>query len=128
MTNTPNAKLVNSMLEQAITTLKEDEKPIVHCDRGGHHRWPGWIERMDEASLNRSMSKKGCSPYNYACEGFFGAVKQEMFYNRSWINISIDHFMEYLNTYLEWCSNERIKSSLNGMSPINYRRSLGLLV
>ena len=28
------------------------------------------------------MSKKGCSPDNSACEGFFGRIKNEMFYSR----------------------------------------------
>ncbi len=30
----PNAELVNSMLDTVIANLKEDEKPIVHSDRG----------------------------------------------------------------------------------------------
>jgi transposase InsO family protein len=58
----PNAELANTMLDTAISALAEDEHPIVHSDRGGHYRWPGWIARMDEAGLTRSMSKKGCSP------------------------------------------------------------------
>ena len=56
----PNAELANTMLDAAIRNLKEEEHPIVHSDRGGHYRWPGWIKRMDEAGLTRSMSKKGC--------------------------------------------------------------------
>ena len=57
----PNAELVNTMLDNAIVLLKENEHPIVHSDRGCHYRWSGWIQRMDEAGLTRSMSKKGCS-------------------------------------------------------------------
>ena len=30
------------------------------------------------------MSKKGCSPDNSACEGFFGRLKNEFFYYRDW--------------------------------------------
>ena len=66
------SELVNTMLDNAIVLLKENEHPIVHSDRGCHYRWSGWIQRMDEAGLTRSMSKKGCSPDNSACEGFFG--------------------------------------------------------
>lgn len=79
----PSADLVNGMLDEAISLLKENEHPIIHSDRGAHYRWPGWIQRMDAAWLTRSMSKKGCSPDNSACEGFFGRLKNEIFYDRS---------------------------------------------
>ena len=65
----PDAALVNTMLDNAINQLSSKEKPIIHSDRGVHYRWPGWIERMDKAGLTRFMSKKGCSPDNSACEG-----------------------------------------------------------
>lgn len=39
---------------------------------------------MEEGQLMRSMSKKGCSPDNAACEGFFGRLKTEFFYGRDW--------------------------------------------
>ena len=42
----PNAELVNTMLDNAIALLKGNEHPIVHSDRGCHYRWPGWIQRM----------------------------------------------------------------------------------
>jgi len=122
----PDAELVNTMLDDAISTLAEGEHPIVHSDRGCHYRWPGWIERMDKAGLTRSMSKKGCSPDNSACEGFFGRLKNEMFYCRSWQGVSIEQFVDNLNSYLRWYNEKRIKMSLGAMSPIDYRRSIGL--
>ena len=70
----PNAELVNGMLDDAIEKLKVGETPTIHTDRGCHYRWPGWVYRMDRAQLQRSMSKKGCSPDNSACEGFFDSV------------------------------------------------------
>lgn len=122
----PTAALVNGMLDEAISQLKEDEHPIVHSDRGGHYRWPGWIERMNAAGLTRSMSKKGCSPDNSACEGFFGRLKNEMFYGREWRGVSLDDFMETVDNYIHWYNEERIKETLGWMSPLEYRRSLGL--
>ena len=123
----PNAELANSMLDAATSTLSEEEHPIVHTDRGCHYRWPGWLERMRKAKLTRSMSKKGCSPDNAACEGFHGRLKNEFFYNKSWRNISIDSFISLLDKYIRWYCEKRIKVSLGGMSPIEYRRNLGLL-
>lgn len=122
----PNAELVNTMLEGAINKLSDSEHPMVHSDRGCHYRWPDWIRIMNNANLPRSMSKKGCSPDNSACEGFFGRLKNEMFYNRNWNHISIDSFIKELDKYIHWYNENRIKMSLGGMSPLEYRRSLGI--
>ncbi len=124
---TPNSEMVTSMLDAAILSLAEGERPIVHSDRGAHYRWPGWISRMTDAQLTRSMSKKGCSPDNAACEGFFGRLKNEMFYNRSWNEITIEGFIDELDCYIRWYNEKRIKISLGALSPIEYRKSLGLL-
>lgn len=128
MGTSPDAGLVNTMLDMAVATLKEDECPIVHSDRGAHYRWPGWLKRMKDRKLVRSMSKKGCSPDNSACEGFFGRIKNEMFYNRTWAGVSVDEFMEILNEYLYWYNEKRIKISLGAKSPQEYRNSLGLAI
>ena len=54
----PDAELVNTMFDNAIGTLKENDHPIIQSDRGAHYRWSGWIERMENAGLTRSMSKR----------------------------------------------------------------------
>jgi putative transposase len=93
----PDAQLVNTMLDDAIATLPDTAHPLVHTDRGCHYRWPGWIERMNRAQMVRSMSKKGCSPDNSACEGFFGRMKNEMFYHRSWLGYTLSEFIHEVN-------------------------------
>lgn len=123
----PNSKLVNDMLKNAISQLKENETPILHTDRGCHYRWKEWINLLKEAKISRSMSKKGCSPDNSACEGFFGRIKNEMFYSREWSNVSLENFKIILNDYLMWYNSKRIKISLGFKSPEEYRQSLGLI-
>ena len=81
---------------------------------------------MTDAGLTRSMSKKGCSPDNSACEGFFGRLKNEMFYDRSWVGVTIEQFIEMLNSYVKRYNEKRIKISPGTMSPVEYRRSPGL--
>ncbi len=54
----PDATLVNTMLDDALDTLNEHDKPVIHSDRGGHYRWPGWLERINTSGLIRSMSRK----------------------------------------------------------------------
>ena len=76
---------------------------------------------MERHNLTRSMSKKGRSPDNSACEGFFGRLKNEMFYGRDWKGVSIDDFMFRLDEYIHWYNEKRIKLSLGGLSPLEYR-------
>ncbi len=122
----PDAGLVNGMLDGATSQLGGAEHPVVHSGRGCHYRWPGWISRMGKAGLGRSMSKKGCPPDNSACGGLFGRLKNGMFYNRDWTGVSIQGFIDILNEYLAWYNEKRIKVSLGNMSPLEYRKSLGL--
>lgn len=94
---------------------------IVHCDRGGHYRWPGWIKRMEARGLARSMSRKGYTPDNAACKVFFGLVKSELHYGRSWTNVKLEAFMGKLDEYIRWYNETRIKMSLGARSPVECR-------
>lgn len=123
----PDAELVNTMLDAAIETVTaSSDRPVVHSDRGGHYRWPGWLSRIAEAKLVRSMSRKACSPDNAACEGFFGRLKNELFYSRDWLTTTLDEFVSALDSYIRWYNEARIKISLGSRSPIEYRRTMGI--
>ena len=123
----PNASLVNTMLDSVISQLKPGERPIIHSDRGGHYRWPDWIKKVEDAGLTRSMSRKGCCADNSACEGFFGHMKTEMFYGRPWENVSLEDFIKAVDQYMKWYRETRIKESLGYLSPIEYRRRKGFI-
>ncbi len=127
ISTSPDALLVNSMLDDAAKLLSVEAKPIIHSDRGVHYRWPGWIDRMEKNGFIRSMSKKGCSPDNSACDGVFGRIKNEMFYNADWSGVNISEFIGILNDYLYWYNEKIIKKSLGYLSPIEYRHRLGLV-
>ena len=99
---------------------------MIHSDCGLHYRWPEWISICERAGVARSMSKKGCSPDNSAMEGFFGRLKVEAFRGVDWDGVTIDGFMDEIDWYIRWYNEKRIKRSLGGMSPMQYRRSLDL--
>ena len=123
----PDSDLVNTMLDAAIETVAGCEnRPVIHSDRGAHYRWPGWLLRIHNAKLIRSMSRKGCSPDNAACEGFFGRLKTELFYPRRWQDTTVEQFIQIVDTYIHWYNEKRIKISLGSLSPLEYRESLRL--
>ena len=122
----PDAALANGSLEDACGTLAPGQRPVCHSDRGCHYRWPGWIGICEENGLVRSMSRKGCSPDNSACEGFFGRLKNEFFYHRDWRGVAMESFMAQLDGYIRFYNERRKKQSLGWMSPMQYRISKGL--
>lgn len=123
LSESPNALLVNKCLNQACETLSLNEKPVIHSDRGGHYRWFEWIEITERYGLTRSMSKKGCTADNSACEGFFGRMKNECFYDRDFSTFTMELFKNYINQYLNWYNYERITLKLK-CSPMQSRLQL----
>ena len=65
------------------------------------------------------MSRKGNCLDNSVMENFFGLLKSELLYLKKFK--SMDHFKTELIEYLEYYNNERIKSKLKGLSPVEYR-------
>ena len=67
---------------------------------------------MRNAKLIRSISSKGCSPDNAACEGFFGWLKTELFYPRDWQMTTIEQFTAVVHAYIHWYTKGASKSPL----------------
>lgn len=126
MSASPNAELANGMLDEAAAVLAPSDRPVGHSDRGCRYRWPGWIKRCERCGIVRSVSAKGCSPDSSAMEGFFGRMKVEFLYGRDWKGWTTGRFKDELDSYIRWYNEERVKLSLGGMSPVQYRESLGL--
>ena len=74
-----------------------------------------------------SMSRKGYSPDNSRMEGFFGGMKVEMFFGEDWRGVTVEEFADEFDRYIRWYNEKRVKRSLRGMSPPQYRRSLGFV-
>ena len=127
----PDARLANSSLEAACETLGPGERPFCHSDRGCHYRWPGWRRICEEHGVTRSMSRKGCSPDNAACEGFFGRLKNEFFHGRDWRGVTAEEFMARLDAWMRFYSERRLRAFDDGAGRYydtidNRRRRLGL--
>ena len=103
------------------------EKVLRRPVESTHYQWPGWLARITAAALTRSMSRKGCSPDNAACEGFFGRLETEWFYRGDWQSTTVEQFIQVWDSYICWYNEKRVKMSLGARGPLDYRRSLGLM-
>lgn len=118
----PNAQLANESLIEACKVLNKSDQVILHSDRGGHYRWNEWIKLTKDNNIIRSMSKKGCTGDNAACEGVFGHIKNECFYGKDFRTFDSSRFIDYLDNYLIWFNEDRIKIRLGCSINENRRR------
>jgi transposase InsO family protein len=120
----PTMEIAETSLHQALETHPPmpNDKLVVHSDRGTHYRANSWITITRNAGIIRSMSKKGCSPDNSVCEGFFGRMKNEMYYYKIWHDV--DELEAAINSCIEFYNHKRIKYSLGGISVQAHRELL----
>ena len=104
----PNKALVAEMLEGAVAATGGGF--TLHSDRGWHYRTPDWVALCAAAGVTRSMSRKGHSPDNAACEGFFGRLKVEFYRGRDWSGVTAEEFMEALSAHIAWYREGRLKA------------------
>ena len=75
--------------------------------------------RLKEKGIIQSMSRKGNCLDNSVMENFFGLLKSELLYLRSFKDIN--EFRDELVKYIYYYNNYRIKGKLRGLSPVQYR-------
>ena len=72
------------------------------------------------------MSRRVCSPDDSRAKGFFGRPEVEFFHGRDWEGAGVEELVGMLDAYLRWYRDERRKSDLGYISPMQYRRKLEL--
>jgi putative transposase len=118
--------LTDPSLRAACAALREGDAPTLHTDRGAQYHARSWIAICERHGVTRSMSRKGHSPDNARMEGFFALLKREFFYCRDWEGVSVAEFCAQLDAWLRWYNDGRKTTRLGWMSPVEYRKSLGL--
>lgn len=106
--------LTLGMLDEAMQLPGVDPQAVtIHSDRGAHYRTRQWRLRKEEYGFTASMSRKGKSGDNARCEGFFGRMKMEMFYGRTWNDPG--ELMEEIRQYIEFHNHHKIRA-VNGLT------------
>ena len=115
----PNFKQVTVMLKKAFRTLKAGANLIFHSDQGWQYQMKQYQLMLKQKGITQSMSRKGNCLDNAVMENFFGTLKSELYYIQNFN--SVDHLKRAIKEYIKYYNNERIKSNLNKMSPVEYR-------
>ena len=119
LTERPVFEQVVMMLKKAFKKIPNDTNLMLHSDQGWQYQMGHYQHLLKEKGIIQSMSRKGNCLDNAIIENFFGTLKSELFYTEKFK--TIEHLKQKIEGYIFYYNNDRIKSNLNKMSPINYR-------
>ena len=119
ISDSPDLKMVMTMLEKAFRKRDIHSNLIFHSDQGWHYQHKRYQKALEDRNITQSMSRKGNCLDNAIMENFFGLMKNELLYLKEWD--SIDQFKTALREYIRYYNNDRIKLRLKGKSPVQYR-------
>jgi putative transposase len=115
----PVFEMVGAMLRTALARLKGQERPMLHSDQGWQYQMPAYQRMLEERQVVQSMSRKGNCHDNAAMESFFAVLKSEFFHLNKFK--SVEELKTELDKYIHYYNHDRIKMTLGGLSPVQYR-------
>lgn len=81
----PNAQAISEALEEAIERTSDcPYRRTFHSDQGWAYQMKSYCEELKENKIFQSMSRKGNCLDNSPMENFFGILKQEMYYGKTY--------------------------------------------
>lgn len=114
----PTVEFTLAMLEGA-SSLLEGSGAVIHTDQGFQYQNKRWQNKLKALGCVQSMSRKGNCLDNAPAESFFGHLKREFSDGSDYSQPK--RFIRELDKWIHWYNEKRIKGSLGGMTPVEYR-------
>ncbi len=99
-----------------------DAKPIFHSDRGSQYTTKVFRAKLDAQGMTQSMSRPGRCIDNGPMEAFWGTLKVEMYYLRSFSDCV--GLKQAIEEYIAYYNNRRYQEKLGGLAPLELRELL----
>jgi transposase InsO family protein len=115
-----NAILTKSALVMALNQHTPQPGCLFHSDQGIEYAAHEFRNTVLAAGMEPSMSRKGTPVDNALVESFFHSLKTEAV-QRKVYSSQIEAMAEVI-TYINYYNNERLHSSLDYQSPVNYEK------
>ncbi len=120
LSDRPNSKAILAALDEAIKITSDcPYRTTIHTDQGWGYQMKAFVKKLRDNNIFQSMSRRGNCLDNSPMENFFGLMKQEMYHGK--VYYSFEELNQAVTEYIFYYNNERIKTKLAGMSPIEYR-------
>lgn len=99
-----------------------DAKPIFHSDRGYQYTSKSFKKKLDDAGITQSMSRVSRCMDNGPMEAFWGMLKSEMYYLKTFH--TYEEVKQAVTEYIDYYNGSRYQKRLNCMTPFEYRHYL----
>ena len=116
----PNLEQISNMLMKAFNKFPKLNNLILHSDQGWQYQMAHYQQQLKQHGLIQSMSRKGNCLDNSPMENFFGILKQEIYYGRTFK--SFNELKKTIEEYIKYYNEDRIKEKLGYLSPVEYRK------
>ena len=127
LSQTMNAGFVVNAFKKAVAKLNaplrdNGKGPMFHSDRGSQYASEEFRNAIKPYGVRQSMSRKGNCWDNAVAESFFKSLKvEEVYQNKYEIK---EQALKSIYDYIENFYNKiRIHSTLNGMSPVEFKKA-----
>lgn len=116
----PNGETIMAALKEAIEVTNDCKyRRTFHSDQGWAYQMKAYGNILKENKIFQSMSRKGNCYDNSPIENFFGILKQEMYYGKTFH--SYKELKQTIISYIHYYNHDRMKQKLNWLSPVDYR-------
>lgn len=112
--------LVFETFDKAIEKYP-DAHPLFHSDRGFQYTSKVFQEKLSMQGMEQSMSRVGSCIDNGPTEGFWGIVKTECFYNRTFN--SMEELIKTIEEYIHYYNYGRYQERFNNHAPMEVRKA-----
>lgn len=99
-----------------------DAKPIFHSDRGYQYTSKSFKKKLDDAGITQSMSRVSRCIDNGPMEAFWGMLKSEMYYLKTFH--TYEELKQAVTEYIDYYNGSRYQKRLDCMTPFEYRHYL----
>ena len=113
-----NNSLVFQTVNRAIQA-EPDSRPMLHSDRGFQYTSSKFRDILEKGKIVQSMSRVGRCIDNGPMESFWGTLKCERYYLRTYQ--TFEALEKDIRAYIHFYNYERLQARLDGLSPMEFR-------
>lgn len=120
LARTRTSQLTHAVVAAALRRRRPARGVIFHSDRGSEFQGGPLRRRLAADGLRQSMTRGGAPDENAHIESFFHSLKAERIHGRVFQTIA--DLRKHVRQYVRYYNHQRLHSSLDYQSPVDYER------